>query len=176
MMINEAQTIGYELLKTGTLVSFRIVEQEVLNASADEAEFGMRVHLKFLAEEGEGDLDEDDVAENTAEWGSFGFMFILAVLSFSEAKPRNSSVVEYEEKDELRLADFIERLRFVRGELHYDADYIRGRRIKTRIAVCSNGTVTLETIGRGKSVLRWLERVQGKKLMQLVGQSQQPTS
>ena len=53
-------------------------------------------------------------------------MFILAVLSFSEAKPRNSSIVEYEEKDELRLADFNERLRFVRGELHYDADYIRG--------------------------------------------------
>lgn len=169
-MVGEAHMIGYELLKTGTLVSFRILNEEVLNAPADEAEFGMRVQLKFVAEEGEEDLDEDDVAENTAEWGSFGFMFILAVLSFSEAKPRNSSVLEYEEKDELKLADFIERLRFVRGELHYDADYIRGRRIKTRIAVRSSGTVTVDTVGRGKSVLRWLERMQGKKLMQLVGQ------
>ena len=113
--------------------------------------------------------------ENTAEWGSLGFMFILAVLSFSEAKPRNSSIVEYEEKDELRLADFIERLRFVRGELHYDADYIRGRRIKTRIAVRSNGTATVDTVGRGKSVLRWLERMQGKKLLQMVGHPQQPS-
>jgi hypothetical protein len=33
-----------------------------------------------------------------------------------------------------------------------------------------NGTVKLETIGRGKAVLRWLERMQGKKLLQLVGE------
>jgi hypothetical protein len=171
-MPSEVQMIGYELLKTGMLVSFRIVEQEVLNAPADEAEFGMRVQLKFVPE-GEEDLEEDDVAESTAEWGSFGFMFILAVLSFAEAKPRNVSVIEYEERDELKLADFIERMRFVRGELRYDADYIRGRRVKTRIAVRSNGTVTVDTVGRGKSALRWLERMQGKKLMHLVGGPQQ---
>ena len=29
---------------------------------------------------------------------------------------------------------------------------------------------TLETIGRGKAALRWLERLKGRKLMQLVGQ------
>ena len=58
----------------------------------------------------------------------------------------------------------------MRGELHFDADYIRGRRIKTRIAVCANGTVRLETIGRGKAALRWLERMRGKKLFQLVGE------
>ena len=62
----------------------------------------------------------------------------------------------------------IERLRFVRGELCFDADYIRGRRIKTRIVVRSNDTVTLETIGRGKGALRWLDQLNGKKLMQLV--------
>jgi hypothetical protein len=59
-------------------------------------------------------------------------MFVLGVLSFVEAKPRNASVLEYEEKDEFSLADFVERLRFVRGALHFDADYIRGRQIKTR--------------------------------------------
>ncbi|MEJ0034852.1 MAG: hypothetical protein WDO68_01985 [Gammaproteobacteria bacterium] len=168
-MTSEARAIGYELLKTGTLVSFRVVTEEVLNAPADDAEFGLRVQLKFVAED-EEEGDEDDVAENTAEWGSFGFMFLLGVLSFAEAKPRNTSVLEYEEKDEFRLADFIERLRFVRGELHFDADYIRGRRIKTRILVRSNGTVTLETVGRGKAALRWLEQLEGKKLMRLVGE------
>ena len=136
--------IGYELLKTGTLVSFRIVDEEVLSAP-DEAEFSLRLQLKFTSDEGEEVCD---------------------------AKPRNSSVLAYEEKDEFRLADFIERLRFVRGELHFDADYIRGRRVKTRVLVRSNGTVTLETIGRGKAALRWLERMQGKKLMHLVGQSE----
>lgn len=65
---------------------------------------------------------------------------------------RNLSVADYSEKDDLRLADFMECLRFVRGELHFDADYIRGRRIKTRV-VRADGTVRLETIGRGKAAL-----------------------
>ena len=78
------------------------------------------------------------MAENAAEWGAFGFMFVLGVLSFAGAKPRNMSELEYEEKDDFKLADFIERLRFVRGALCFDADYIRGRRVKTRIVVRSN--------------------------------------
>jgi hypothetical protein len=68
------------------------------------------------------------------------------------------------------MADFIECLRFARGKLRFDADYIRGPRVKTRIAVRSNGTITLETIGRGKGALRWLEQQKEKKLMRLVGQ------
>jgi hypothetical protein len=169
-MIDEARMIGYEFLKKGVLVSFRILEEEVLSAPADEAEFGLRVLLKFVPEEGEEDLDEDEVAENTAEWGAFGFLFTLGVLSFADAKPRNASVIEYQEKDEFRLADFIEHLQFVSGELHFEADYIRGRRLKTHIIVRSNGTVTLETTGRGKSALRGLKRIRGKKLLQLVGE------
>jgi hypothetical protein len=170
-MASEAQMIGYELIKTGSLVSFRIVEEEVL-AAPDEAEFGMRLLLRLAAEAGEGedDQDEDDGAQDTAEWGAFGFMFVLGVLSFAEARPRHMSSVDYHEKDEFTVADFIEGLRFVRGELHFDADYIRGRRIKTHVAVRANGTVKLETIGRGKAVLRWLDRIQGKKLLQSVGE------
>lgn len=171
-MHSEPQTVGGELLRTGLLVSFRILKEEVLQAPADEAEFGMRVELKFTAEEGEEEQDEDEVAEDTAEWGSLGFLFTVAVLSFAEAKSRGYSEVEYEERDELTLADFIQHLRLVRGELRFDADYIRGRRVKTRISVCSKGTATLETIGRGKAPLRWLERMQGKKLMQLIDQPQ----
>ena len=51
-------------------------------------------------------MDEGDIAKNTAEWCSFGFLFTLSVLSFSKARPRNASVMEYEEKDDLRLTDF----------------------------------------------------------------------
>lgn len=43
-MAGEVQMIGYELIKTGSLVSFRIVEEEVLPAP-HEAEFGMRLVL-----------------------------------------------------------------------------------------------------------------------------------
>jgi hypothetical protein len=72
---------------------------------------------------------QETLAEDATEWGAFGFMFVFGVLSFGEAKPRNSSTVHYLEKDEFKPADFVERLRFVRGELHFDADYIRGRRV-----------------------------------------------
>lgn len=165
-MSSEARLIASELLETGTLVAFRILEEIVLPAP-DEAEFGLRLQLKFVAEEDE-ERDEDEAAEETAEWGSFGFLFVLGALSFEEAKPREASALEYQEKDEFRLADFIEGLRFARGELHFDADYIRGRRIKTHVALRSNGTCTIETIGRGKAPLRWLERLKGKKLLQLI--------
>jgi hypothetical protein len=46
-------------------------------------------------------------------------MFVVGVLSFAEARPRNMSSVDYQEKDEFTVADFIEGLRFVRGELHF---------------------------------------------------------
>jgi len=87
-MGSEGQMIGYELIKTGSLVSFRIVEEEVL-AAPDEAEFGTRLLLRFVAEQSEDDQDEDDVAEDTVEWGAFGFMSVLGVLSFAEARSRN---------------------------------------------------------------------------------------
>lgn len=38
-------------------------------------------------------MEEDDVAEHTAERGSLGFMFILVVLSFADAKPRKQSLL-----------------------------------------------------------------------------------
>jgi hypothetical protein len=47
-MASEAQMIGYELLKTGTLVSFRTVEENVLEAP-DEAEFGLRLPRAFAS-------------------------------------------------------------------------------------------------------------------------------
>ncbi len=167
-MPDEAKRIGYTLLSQGVGVRFRIDSEEVLEAPSDEAEFGLRLKLKFIADEDDDEADEDDVAEDIAESAALGFLFTLAVLSFADAKPRNVSIIEYEEKDELRLADFIQHLSFIRGELHFDADYIRGRRIKTRAAVSSDGIVRLETLGRGKAALRWLEQLQGKKLMQLV--------
>lgn len=46
-MANDARLIGASLLETGTLVTFRILEEDVVTAH-DEAEFGMRVSLKFV--------------------------------------------------------------------------------------------------------------------------------
>lgn len=166
-MTSESPTTEYQLLRTGALVAFRVLEEKVL-PTLDEAEFGLRLDLKFVAGDEEDELEEDEAAEATAEWGSFGFLFVLGALSFEEAKPRAVSAIEYQAKDDFKIDDFIEGLRYVRGELHFTADYIRGRRIKTSIIVRPNGTCTIETVGRGKAAVRWLERLKGKKRMQVV--------
>ena len=60
-----------------------------------------------------------------------------------------------------------------RGALHFQADYIRGRRVKTDITVRSDGSVTVTTVGRGRAPLRWLDRLKGKKAMRIVGNERQ---
>ena len=67
------------------------------------------------------------------------------------------------------VADFLAAVRFMRGELHLDLDYVRGRCVKTTICVRRDGRgVTLETRGRGESALHWPERMKGKKQLELV--------
>jgi len=46
---------------------------------------------------------------------------------------------------------------------------LRGRRVRTRIVVRSNGTCTIDTVGHRKAAQRWLERLTGKKRLQVVG-------
>jgi hypothetical protein len=162
-MNTDDRTAGYRLLETGTTVPFRIIEQE-LTSGPDDAEFAARVELQFDSDEEGEDYEPDDIVE----WGAFGFLFTVGALSFADARPREASIVEYAEKDELTVSDFLEHLRFVRGELHVYMDYIRGRRIKTEMIVRPNGTARLQTFGRGNAAIRWLERIQGKKMLQVV--------
>ena len=151
---------GFELLKTGALVDFKILNEEILTGS-DAAEFA--VHVELLME-----ADDDGDPADAAAWGAFGFIFVLAVLSFDDARPRGLSSQDYEEKDQFRVSDLFDGLRYENGELRYYGDYIRGRRLKTGIVVRANGTVRLETLGRGKAALGWLARLQGKKLMEVL--------
>jgi len=95
-------------------------------------------------------------------------MFVLAMLSFNDARPRGYSEKEFIERDELTVADFLGGLRFIRGELHLDLDYIRGRCVKTAIRVRRDGKVTLETRARGDSAVHWVERLKGQKRLELV--------
>lgn len=125
----------------------------------DDAEFGFRIDLRLGGEEEE---DSNDV-----EWGGLGFCFVLAALSFADARPRGASEIEYQE-DQFTMMDFLECFSFVRGELHFKGDYIRGRRLKTDISINPDGMVRLETVGRGKAALQWLDRLKGKKMMSLI--------
>ncbi len=160
-MSDNDRMVGHHLLETGVVVPFRLLEHEILPAP-DQAEFGVRLKLKFEAD------DEDEDPEDIVEWGAFGFMFVLVVLSFADARPREASALDYRETDELTVSDFLACLSFRRGALAFRADYIRGRRMKTEIVVGSDGSVTLTTIGRGKAPFHWLDRIQGKKAMRVI--------
>lgn len=137
----------------------RILEESVI-PGADEGEFALRLALSFEDE----DSPEEDRAE-VVEWGALGFLFVIGVLSFADARPRGLSGAEYVESDEFRVSDFLAGLKFRNGELHLNTDYVRGRRMKTRVVVRPDGTGTLETIGRGKAALRWIARLKGEKLL-----------
>jgi hypothetical protein len=154
------RSAGFALVETGMLVKFEVTETRVEPSPDGETQF---VHIEMqLGEAGEAD-GEDEV-----EWAAFGFMFVLAMLSFHDARPRGISEHDYVERDELSVADYFKGLRFVRGELHLDLDYVRGRCVKTSIDVKRDGKVTLETRARGESALFWVERLKGKKPLGLV--------
>ncbi len=159
-MNNDERAAGHELLKTGTLVDFEVVDKST-ELAPDKENVHVRVELAFEAEDPEEPSD-------VVEWAAFGFVFCLAVLSFADARPRGISEVDYNTKDDLTVADFLEGLSFGPRGLHFRADYIRGRSMKTDITVRPDGTVTLTTWGRGEAALRWLDRLKGKKLMEVV--------
>jgi hypothetical protein len=154
------RSAGFALVETGTLAKFEVTSTHV-EPSPDGETLCVRIEMQL------GEAGEDD-GEDEVEWAAFGFMFALALLSFNDARPRGYSEQEYVERDELTVADFLAALRFIRGELHVDLDYVRGRCVKTSLRVQRDGKVTLETRARGDSALHWVERLKGKKSLELV--------
>ncbi|GEM_PF-1737869 len=104
-------------------------------------------------------IDEDDV-----ETSAFGLLFALGVLSFTDARPAGASELHYEPTDEWTVGDLVRHLSFERGHLHFHADYVRGRLVKTTIDVAPNGRVTLQTVNRGGSARRWLDLLRGQRV------------
>jgi hypothetical protein len=154
-MSDTQQPAERSLLETGTRVEFRVVDTH-LELGPDPEQFGVRAELVF---EGNDGADPAEIAE----WGAFGFLFALAVLSFHDARPRGASEREFLPHDAFTVADFFACLSFCRDGLRLEADYVRGRRMKTTVTVRPDGTVTLATWGRGRSAVRWLDQLQGRK-------------
>ena len=155
---------GYDLIESGTLVTFEVQETDV-RESADGDETLVRIELQLgLPNEDE----EDDGPTDDHEWGAFGFIFTLAVLSFKDARPRGGSVLDFVEEDEFTVRDLLQGLRYERGELRFSADYVRGRCMKTDVTVRPTGAVTLETHYRGETALRWVDRLKGKTSLKAV--------
>jgi len=157
-MVHSTKPPWQLLLETGSLVQFRTLDTYT-EAAPDRETAVVRAELVFVADD-----DETDPAD-VAEWGALGFLYTLAALSFNDARPRGFSERDYAPTDEFGVSDFFECLRYRQDGLHLSADYIRGRCLKTDITVRPDGTVTLQTWGRGGAALRWLDRLQGKRMM-----------
>lgn len=149
-----------ELLKTGSVVEFKIIENAV-NACVDGIEAHSIAKLMLI------DDDEED-GYQTVEWGAFGFIYILACLSFNDAKPRNLSEIDYIKNDYFTIGDLVSNLRFEKGKLILYCDYLRGRLMKTNISIQSDGLVEIQTILRGNALNTWLNKLKGKNTLQVV--------
>ena len=159
---------GFKLLETGSLVNFDILETDIQpSVGGDETLVRIEMHLGEV-EDLDGDAEQS--RSEDWEWGAFGFIFCLAVLSFHDARPRGVSGVDFEEGDEFTVADMVDSLQYQRGELRFSADYIRGRSIKTDITVRPDGGATLATRNRGEAASRWVQRLKGKKVLEVVGE------
>lgn len=127
-------TAARRLIDSGTVVDFQVLDTRV-HESPDAAEFTMEIDLAFPR-----DTEEHDLG-----WGAFGFVFVIGVLSFADARPREMSVIEYAEADAFQVGDLISCLRWEDGNLHFYADYIRGRRMKTELVLRPEGSGRLAT-------------------------------
>ena len=154
----DGRMAGYKLIESGRLVDFDILDTKVEDsAGGDEAIVTIELQL----------AGDEEMGESDAEWGAFGFIFAVAVLSFHDARPRDYTE-DYVEQDEFNVVDLFDCLRYERGELRFSADYIRSRCVKTDVTVRPDGKVTVSTRARGTAASHWVNRLKGKKQLQSV--------
>lgn len=158
--------IEYDLLKDVVTLNLKVLDTTIEH-------FEDNIHVKIVMHdvdpEAETDVDEDeDEVSNVLGSCAWGLIFALGVLSFADARPRGDSDMHYVEKDDWRVGDMLRHLRFERGRLHFYADYVRGRMMKTTIEIDKDGTITLETVNRGEAATRWVSKLQGQKVIALV--------
>ena len=149
--------IEYELVK-----DVLALELKVLDTKVAEFEDNVRVRITL----------QDDPAILAS--CSFSLIYVLGALSFRDARPRGVSGMHLVERDDWTAADMLRHLRFERGQLHFYADYVRGRMMKTTVDVDPDGRVLLETVNRGEAAPRWVSTVQGKKTLAVVGDEPEP--
>lgn len=155
-MAEPKEPIESELIRDATLAEIVVAETKVTPTSADDRHVRIEGRLG-LEDDGDGQPADD------VEHYAFGFIYALGALSFIDARPRGVSDMHFEDNDEWTVGDMLRRLRFERGELHFYADYVRGRCMKTTVIVRADGTFVLDTVNRGEAATRWIARLQGKK-------------
>jgi hypothetical protein len=149
-MRDDHETVG-ELARSAILARFRVLRVEG-EEQPDRSWQSVTCHIH-----------REDLS-----WAAIPLAYAIAALSFADARPRGASDVDYREGDEWRLADLAQRLRFERGALVLDTDYVRGRLMKTRVTVADNGKLVVETRNRHEMALRWLGTLKGRRHLRLV--------
>jgi len=150
MVGSRVNSTAFELLARVAILPLRILSSE----ATEEPEFSaQRMRVKIL---------RDDVED-----GALALIFAVAVFSFHDARPRGTSDIDYVERDEWTLDDLCGHLRFWKGSLCLDTDYVRGRMMKTRVTVWPNGVVEVQTTNRHQMASRWIGTIKGKKHLRL---------
>lgn len=153
-MTNERTPVEYELLQQGALFGeLQIIETSVTPTLGNED-----MHVRIVLS-----VDEDLV-----ESCAFGLIFVLGVLSFSDARPRGQSGKWFEDEDQFEADDLLRHLRFDAGRLYLYVDYLRGRCVKTTVEVHKDGKVILDTVNRGQAATRWVDLLRGKRFLRPV--------
>ena len=152
--MSEDHRIEYDLVRDGTLFEhLELLEETVTPTTGDD---DLHVRIRFRVE------------EDLVETCGIGLVYVLGLLSFHDGRPRGISGTWFEDDDEFTAADMLRHLQFTRGRLHMHVDYLRGRCIKTTVEISSDGEVMLETVNRGSAATRWVDRLRGKKFLEVV--------
>ena len=155
-MPTDDKSIEIEFIHSIAGVDVVVLKTEKKPTSADD--WHIRIDGRL------GDPEDDDV-----EFAGMGFLYAIGLLSFADARPRGVSGMDFVSTDEWSAADMLRHFRFEQGELRFDADYVRGRCVKTEVDVRRDGTFSLQTTNRGEAAIRWIGRLQGKRVLAPVG-------
>lgn len=148
--MSDTRRLEYKLVHDALLLDVDLIETDARPSPVDD-DWAVRIQLQVDAE----------LIKSSAH----GFLFVVAALSFNDARPRVGSGECFEPADQFSAADLLEHLRFEQGKLRLHVGDLRGRCVNTTVEVASDGKVRLETVSRGQSAVAWVTRLQGKQLL-----------
>ena len=158
VVTEEDLPIEYELLKDVLALDLQVVNTEVGEVYENQS---VQITMR----------DDPEILESCA----LSLIYAIGVLSFADARPRGISDMHFREHDDWTAGDMLRHLRFRDGRIHFHADYVRGRCVKTTVDIDPDGKIVLQTVNRGEAALRWVAKIQGKKMLSLVDDELAPS-
>ncbi len=120
-------SVEHDLLEAVVALDLQLVDTKI--DSLD----GEIVHLKIV-------LQDDPEVLSSCAWS---LIYAIGALSFHDARPRGFSDRDFVENDEWTAADMLAGLCYENGRLHFHADYVRGRSVKTTVTIDREGKIVV---------------------------------